>query len=69
MDTKIKAAIQLLKKHKYRVSIDAPNSHVNVMCFILKCLNASNPRYLEDTQHIIRHESHEDYGKTKLLKQ
>mgnify|MGYP006137266087 FL=1 len=50
-------------------SIAAPNSHVNVMRFILKCLNASNPRYLEDTQYIIRHESHEDYGKTKLLKQ
>ncbi len=44
-------------------SIDVPNSHVNVMRFILRCLDSSNPKYLTDTQYILRYEGHQDYGK------
>ena len=48
-------------------SIDAPNSHVNVIRFILKCLDSSKPEYLTDTQYILRYEGHEDYGKAIKL--
>jgi hypothetical protein len=48
-------------------SIDAPNSHVNVIRFILKCLDSSKPEYLTDTQYILRYEGHEDYGKAIRL--
>ena len=49
-------------------SIKAPNSHVNVMRFILNCLNDLDLEYLTDTQYIIRYEGHPDYGKaTKLV--
>lgn len=50
-------------------SIEVPNSHVNVMRFILKCLEAYNPKYLEDKQYITRHEGNKDYGKTTLLEE
>ena len=56
----------LIKFHKI-VIIDAPNSHVNVIRFILKCLDSSNPEYLTDTQYILRYEGHEDYGKAIRL--
>ena len=49
-------------------SIDIPNSHVNVMRFILRCLQSSNPEYLTDTQYILRYEGHEDYGTAIKLK-
>ena len=49
-------------------SIKVPNSHVNVMRFILNCLNDLDLEYLTDTQYIIRYEGHPDYGKaTKLI--
>ena len=49
-------------------SITVPNSHVNVMRFILNCLNDLNLEYLTDTQYIIRYEGHPDYGRaTKLV--
>lgn len=48
-------------------AIKVPNSHVNVMRFILKCLEANNPEYLEDKQYITWHEGDKDYGKTKIL--
>mgnify|MGYP006086678729 CR=1 FL=1 len=43
--------------------IDVPNSHVNVMRFIFRCLKSSNPKYLKDNQYFIRYENHKDYGK------
>ena len=49
-------------------SIDIPNSHVNVMRFVLRCLQSSNPEYLTDTQYILRYEGHEDYGTAIKLK-
>ena len=42
--------------------IDIPNSHVNVMRFIFRCLKSSNPMYLKDIQYFIRYEDHKDYG-------
>ena len=50
-------------------SIEVPNSHVNVMRFILKCLEAYNPEYLENKQYITWHEGDKDYGKTKILEE
>ncbi len=50
-------------------SIEVPNSHVNVMRFILKCLEAYNPEYLENKQYITRHEGDKDYGKTTILEE
>ena len=48
-------------------SIKVPNSHVNVMRFILNCLNDLDLEYLTDTQYIIRYEGHPDYGKAIKL--
>ena len=48
-------------------SIKVPNSHVNVMRFILKCLGSLNTEYLDDKQYITRHEGDKDYGKTTIL--
>ena len=49
-------------------SIKVPNSHVNVIRFILNCINDLDLEYLTDTQYIIRYEGHPDYGKaTKLV--
>ena len=48
-------------------SIKVPNSHVNVMRFILNCLNDLDLQYLTDTQYIIRYEGHPDYGKAIKL--
>ena len=44
--------------------IEVPNSHVNVMRFIFRCLKSSNPKYLKDNQYFIRNLNHKDYGKT-----
>jgi len=44
-------------------SITPPKSHVNVMRFILKCLNNDGIKYLDDTQYMLKNEGHEDYGK------
>lgn len=50
-------------------SIDIPNSHVNVMRFILRCLQSSNPEYLTDKQYILRYEGHKEYGKAIKLRE
>lgn len=50
-------------------AIEVPNSHVNVMRFILKCLEASNSEYLENKQYVTRHEGDKDYGKTTILEE
>lgn len=50
-------------------AIEVPNSHVNVMRFILKCLEAGNPDYLENKQYVTRHEGDKDYGKTTILEE
>ena len=42
--------------------LDLPNSHVNVMRFILNCVNESQFDYLDDNQYTIRYEDHKDYG-------
>ena len=48
-------------------SIEVPNSHVNVIRFILKCLEAHTPEYLENKQYVTHHEGDKDYGKTTIL--
>ena len=50
-------------------SIEVPNSHVNVMRFILKCLEAYNSEYLDNKQYVTRHEGDKDYGKTTKLEE
>jgi hypothetical protein len=49
-------------------SIKPPNSNVNVMRFILNCVNNLNLEYIPDTQYVIRYEGHKDYGKAFKLK-
>ena len=44
-------------------SIKIPDSHVNIIRFILNCVESSNPKYLTDTQYILRYEDHKDYGR------
>ena len=44
-------------------NLQIPNSHVNVMRFILNCMYDSNFEYLDDFQYFIHLEEHKDYGK------
>ena len=51
-------------------SIDTPNTHVNVLRFILQCITDKKISYLEDRQYITREfrdKLHPDYGKVVEL--
>ena len=43
--------------------IDKPNSHVNIMRYVLKCLNILETNYLNDYQYILYDKNHAKSGK------
>ena len=44
-------------------NLKTPETHVNVMRYILNCIYTSNVNYLDNNQYITRYETHPDYGK------
>lgn len=49
-------------------AINQPNSHVNVMRFVLKCLEASNQNYLDDVQYYVTSEEGKYYSRAFKIK-
>ena len=44
-------------------NLKTPETHVNVMRYILNCIYTTNVNYLDNNQYITRYETHPDYGK------
>lgn len=50
-------------------TIKQPNSHVNVMRFIFKCLEASSQNYLDDAQYYVKSEEGKYYSRAFRIKE
>lgn len=48
-------------------NLTPPNSHVNLMRFVLKCVGNSNINYLNDNQYLTYYEKHKEFGNVYKL--
>ena len=68
-DEKLKDIFFAYKVPKNCENIEPPKSHVNLMRFVLKCLNNQKIKYLPNKQYLTYSENDKKFGKVQLFRQ